>query len=275
MTSVFHPTSQAALDAALAHRAHALIITGPIGIGLSGAAEYLATHLQAKAYTVLPEKNEKVDVESGVISVESIRRLYEFTRTIERGTRLIVVDYAERMGVQAQNAFLKLLEEPTENTLFVLLTHDLGRLLPTIRSRARALELRPITIAQSEALLDELGVKAPQKRSQLLFVAKGLPAELRRLANDQAYFDSRAQIIRDARTYLQGSRYEKLKLIHNYRDDRPKALLLLTDAMGMLEQAARKSPKAELFRQLDLLLQTYDRVTANGNLRLQLAKSVV
>jgi hypothetical protein len=130
-------------------------------------------------------------------------------------------------------------------------------------------------MAQSNALLDELDVKNAQKRSQLLFVAKGLPAELRRLTADQTYFESRAQIIRDARTYLQGNRYEKLRLIHSYRDDRPKALLLLTDAMSMLEQAAKKSPKAELFQQLNLLLQIYDRVTANGNLRLQLAKSVV
>lgn len=275
MTRLFHAASQTALDAAIADRTQALIITGSVGIGLSGAADYLAEKLDAKAYTVLPEKNEVVDIEAGVISVASIRRLYEVTRTIEHGTRLIVIDYAERMAEQAQNAFLKLLEEPTDNTIFVMLSHDLSHLLPTVRSRSRLVELRPITAAQTEALLDELGVKDQQKRSQLLFMAEGLPAELRRLATDQTYFENRAQIIRDARTLLQGRRYEKLKLIHTYRDDRTKALLLLSDTISLLQQAAKKSPKAELFQQLNMLLQTYDQVAANGNIRLQLAKSVV
>ena len=275
MDELFHESSRRQLETIARRTPHAVIIPGPIGIGLSGAAAYIAAQLKAMPHTVFPEKNEKIDLENGVISVESIRRLYDLTKTIERKNRIIVIDYAERMGMQAQNAFLKLLEEPSANTMFILLTHDPGKLLPTIRSRAQMTELRPVTRDQSAALLDELKITDERKRTQLLFVAEGLPAELSRLSQDENYFQQRAGIIRDARTFLQGGRYDKMKIIQQYQNDRPRTLLLLKDVMNMLRQAAQGAPKPAVFDQLAQFVAVYERVEANGNIRLQLARSVV
>tara|TARA_B100001105_G_scaffold245934_1_gene229147 strand:+ start:1802 stop:2632 length:831 start_codon:yes stop_codon:yes gene_type:complete len=272
---IINPTTLTQLRHMLGSFPHAVILHGPKGIGLSGVAAYVRNELSATTITVLPEKNDKVDIENGVISVSSIRRLYDQTKTTSRGARLIVIDYAERMGVQAQNAFLKLLEEPGKDVHFLLLCHDAGSLLPTIRSRAQLLEVQPATQAQSEDMLDTLKVSDATKRAQLLFVANGLPAELQRLIADDKLFQARATLIRDARTIVQGSTYDKLAVVQYYKDDREASLVLLTDAMNMVRGSVVKDPQPRSIVTLGALLEAYERVLANGNLRLQLAAHVV
>jgi len=272
MSNVYiHPHTQQHLDIIVRDLPQSLVFTGPEGVGLSTAVSYVAGLMHAQPIYVLPEKDEKVDLEKGVITVDVIRRLYGMTKTIETGTRLVVIDYAERMGVQAQNAFLKLLEEPGVNTYFVLLTHTPSKLLSTIRSRVQLVEVAPITPEQSGRLLDELQVTNPQKRAQLLFIATGLPAQLTKLATDDKVFEARAQVIRDARTYLQGRMYDRLKLALQYKDDRPGALILLLDAMKLLQGSLKTGKNPEQVKKITLLLKTHERIEANGNVRLQLA----
>ncbi len=67
------------------------------------------------------------------------------TRPNEARHRMILIHRAEQMNVQAQNALLKLLEEPPENTFFILLTPDASQLLDTIRSRCRTFRFKPLT----------------------------------------------------------------------------------------------------------------------------------
>jgi DNA polymerase III subunit delta' len=262
------------LDALAARPPQSLLISGPQGVGITATAEYLGTLLKAPVQFILPEKDDKTDIEKGVISVDIIRRLYDITKTVETKRRIIAIDYAERMGVQAQNAFLKLLEEPGVNTHFILLSHEPSQLLPTILSRVQHIEVKKVTQEQSEALLDVLKVSAPQKRAQLLFMANGLPAELSRLATEEAYFEQRAQIVRDAREFVQGSSYKRLSLAQSYKDTRPQALLLVSDALKMLEKAVREG-KSELIPVITSLIKTYERIEANGNIRLQLATAMV
>jgi DNA polymerase-3 subunit delta' len=269
-----HPATKQRLDAYVRDMPQSLAFAGPEGVGLSASVSYVAAALNTKPMYVLPEKDEKTDLEKGVITVDIIRRLYTQTKTVEKGTRLIVIDYAERMGVQAQNAFLKLLEEPGENTHFILLTHAVSKLLPTIRSRVQLLEVKPVLKEQSEELLQDLKVTDPQKKAQLLFIANGLPALLTRLAHDGTAFEARAQLIRDARTYLQGSPYERLKMAVSFKDDRQKALTMLLDAMKLLQSSLKTGQNPDQVKMIDTLLAIYERVAANGNVRLQLASIV-
>lgn len=268
-----HPRTQQHLDILVHDLPQSMVFTGLEGVGLSTAVSYTAKQLDTTPITVLPEKDEKIDIEKGIITVDVIRRLYSMTKTIETGKRLIVIDYAERMGVQAQNAFLKLLEEPGVNTHFILLTHAVSKLLPTIQSRVQAVEVNPITLPQSEALLNELKVIDKTKRAQLLFIAAGLPAHLTNLAGDDKAFEARAQVIRDARTYLQGNMYDRLKLALSYRDDRYGALTLLLDAMKLLQGSLKAGNNPEQVKKITTLLRLHERIEANGNIRLQLASA--
>lgn len=270
-----HPGTKQALDILVRDLPQSMVFTGPVGIGLTRAVSYVAQQLHITPLYVLPEKDDKVDCEKGVITVDVIRRLYGTTKTIETGTRLIVIDYAERMGIQAQNAFLKLLEEPGSNTHFILLTHVVSTLLPTIRSRVQITDIQRITTEQSDGLLDELKVTDPTKRTQLLFIATGLPAQLTALAADDKVFAARAQIIRDARTYLQGSMYDRLKLALAYKDDRTASLTLLLDAMKLIQGSLKTGKDPEQVKKITALLKAHERIEANGNVRLQLASVAV
>lgn len=273
--ALIHPVTKAQLDHMTNQFPHAVLFHGPMGVGLTGIAIYLAKATNSFTTTVLPVKDDLIDEEKGVITVKQIRGLYEQTKTIPQGHRFIVIDYAERMGKQAQNAFLKLLEEPGEGTHFLLLSHDTSSLLPTIVSRVQTVEVRPVTHQQSVALLDQLNVIDATKRSQLLFIADGKPAELSRLIKDEEAFQARATLIRDARTLLQGTPYDKLAVIQYYKDDRPASVTLVTDAMAMLRTSLTKQSSATTITKLTHLLESYERLQMNGNIRLQLAAFVV
>jgi DNA polymerase III subunit delta' len=82
-----------------------------------------------------------------VITVDQVRRLTTFFGSTagEGGWRVCIVDSADELKYpEGSNALLKMLEEPPPRSLFLLISHAPGRLLPTIRSRCRRLALRPL-----------------------------------------------------------------------------------------------------------------------------------
>ena len=66
--------------------------------------------------------------------------------------RVILIDSVDELTLPAENAVLKLLEEPPQKTLFLLVTHQLSNVLPTVRSRARVEKMHPLTISQLREL---------------------------------------------------------------------------------------------------------------------------
>lgn len=271
MNLVMNPITEKRVASYIKNMPHALLVTGPHGVGASTIAAHMALQLSPTVITVLPEKDEIVDLEKGTITVGLIRRLYEQTRT-KTDRLVVVIDYAERMAPQAQNAFLKLLEEPTSGVSFILVSHEAQKLLPTIRSRVQSLELLPISQTQSQEFIDSLKIIDVTKRSQLLYIAGGLPAELKRLAEDEEYFEKCSQIVRDARDLLQSNTYQKLKLAHTYKDNRPDCLRMIEIAMKMLRSSLNTAGVSINTTQLEQLLETYDSINGNGNIRLQLAR---
>lgn len=91
-----------------------------------------------------------------VIGVDEVRSIGSFlTMTpAEGGWRVVLIDAADEMNANAANAVLKILEEPPRRALLFLVAHNPDRLLPTIRSRCRRLDLRPLADRQVIALLN-------------------------------------------------------------------------------------------------------------------------
>jgi DNA polymerase-3 subunit delta' len=89
------------------------------------------------------------------MSIEAVRRVHRFLGMTagEGGWRVVVVDTADEMSISAANAILKNLEEPPRQTLFMLVTHRRGALLPTILSRCRTLTLSPLSAEEAEAVV--------------------------------------------------------------------------------------------------------------------------
>jgi len=89
------------------------------------------------------ERNKRYKTE---LAVDEIRRTVGFFGSTggEGGWRIAIVDAADEMSPSAANALLKILEEPPARSLFLVVSHTPGRLLPTIRSRCRRLDLAPL-----------------------------------------------------------------------------------------------------------------------------------
>lgn len=270
-----NPSTEKIIDAIINDLPQSLLISGEKGVGTGTIGLFLAKKLGIRPTVILPEKDEKVDIEKGIINVDIMRRLYDEVRTKTTGKRIIIIDFAERMTHQAQNAFLKLLEEPNDDTYFFLTSNSTSAFLPTIMSRVSELKIKPITREQTDEFIDSLGVNDKVKKSQLLFMANGLPAELVRLISDEKYFNEKSTIIRDARELLVGNLYKKLVVIQKYKDNRLGALSLLNDGLSILKRSNDDNPQIETINRIDSVIKTYKKIEDNGNIRLCLAQMVI
>lgn len=93
----------------------------------------------------------------GAVDVDSVRRIAPFMglKASQGGWRVVIVDDADTMTEEAQNAILKILEEPPAKALLILVTHRPGRLLPTIRSRCRFIRFEAPQMADFSRLMRE------------------------------------------------------------------------------------------------------------------------
>lgn len=252
---------------------HALLLSGPAGSGLATLAHDMAGDSHAGTLTPI-DKDGAPDPQKGSIQVSQIRELYQHASAKASHRRVFIIDDAHRMTHGAQNAFLKLLEEPNEHTCFILTSHDDTKLLPTVRSRVQHLDVGRISDADSVALLAEHQITDPRISQQMLFLARGLPAELTRLATSTELFDANARIVSDAKKLIQGTPYERLVVVSAYGKERPDALKLLEYALTIITFSMKQHVTPELIQKADTLTTAYDRIVANGNIRLQLAAAV-
>lgn len=123
------------------------------------------------------------------LPVAEIRRLHSFfsRHASEGGYRIVVIDTADDLNREAENALLKMLEEPPPNSLLLLVANAPGALLPTTRSRCRALTLRPLPPHEMDAALQKLTPDADDKtRALVAALAEGCPGRALELIETEA-----------------------------------------------------------------------------------------
>ncbi|QQG35398.1 MAG: DNA polymerase III subunit delta' [Micavibrio aeruginosavorus] len=105
--------------------------------------------------TVEREFDDRKNRFKGNVGIESVRRIAPFMHMTAsfNGWRIAIIDDADTMTNEAQNAILKILEEPPPQALLILVCHRPGMMIPTIRSRCRLLHFQPLLLADSSNLL--------------------------------------------------------------------------------------------------------------------------
>lgn len=108
--------------------------------GKCSACQWLAAGTHPDRLILLPESD------SSSIKIDAVRDIRAFSEQKSHGGkyRVIIISPAEAMNVSAANALLKILEEPFDNTLFLLVSYHLSWLLPTILSRCQKIHFPPI-----------------------------------------------------------------------------------------------------------------------------------
>lgn len=157
---------------------HAWLLTGPKGLGKGAFARAAAAELVRQPGTPLastnnhpdilildhPPKDEKEAAKRAEgkpydtkrnVTVDQVRAMQQriTTRPTLGDRRAIIIEPADDLETSAVNALLKSLEEPPVGTYFLLIAHQAGRLLPTVRSRCRVLRFAPLSTADLEAVL--------------------------------------------------------------------------------------------------------------------------
>lgn len=187
---------------------HAWLITGPRGIGKRRFADWAALKLLAADggpddvppanpaaalvaagshpdHRILTPPEEGRGSASGSIIVDQVRELADFLHSYPAIApwRTLIVDSIDDMNLNTANAFLKELEEPRPQTIYLLVSHAPARLLPTIRSRCRQLRLFPLPPGESTQVLEaENPGLAPGALASLVALSDGAPGAVADLA---------------------------------------------------------------------------------------------
>jgi len=201
---------------------HAWLLAGPGGIGKATLAhrlaKFVAIHPDCRADAVIGAENLDVAddhaiarrIRSGafpdlieisaqtsetaagrgrpVIKVDAIHSGLGRLATTPGagGWRIVIVDAADDMNASAANAILKRLEEPPAKTVFLLISHAPGQLLPTIRSRCRRLDLTLLGEADLRGALGEArrGSGDNSIGDEIIALAGGSAGEALRLVDE-------------------------------------------------------------------------------------------
>lgn len=121
-------------------------------------------------------ENESTGKLARNISVNQIRELGEFMGLTAALSpwRTVIIDSADELEGAGANALLKMLEEPPPNTIFFLVSHTPGRLLPTIRSRCRRLDFQALDDAAMASVLEQvIPERSVAERAKLISLSAG------------------------------------------------------------------------------------------------------
>lgn len=178
---------------------HAMLFIGPAGIGkkhlaLEFAKIILPDNFNAELHVFSPE------TAMHNYSIDQIRKIQDICQVKPyNGTyRVIILDQADRLGLQPSNAFLKLLEEPPEGNYFILISSQAYKILPTLLSRLQKFQFKKPTATLFKTMLDAEGLDL----GGLVFLADGSIGK--------------AQLVYKYKKYLEG--FTQL-LPHSYRSE--------------------------------------------------------
>lgn len=187
---------------------HAWLFAGPQGVGKASFAREAAIDMLARAAGDAAAERTRALVDAGshpdyrvldrlpkdgkpeadlarsitISQVRSLQPLFATTPSLSP-RRVVLIDAVDDLERAGANALLKNLEEPPAGTIFLLVSHAPGRLLPTIRSRCRLLRFEPLTLEDMlAALADLLPEASGEERNALARAGAGSPGRALRFA---------------------------------------------------------------------------------------------
>ncbi len=278
---LWHPQTQAAITALIAKPSHALLMVGADGSGKATIASYLTRQLLDinTDADLSAQPNIKLHAGDQAIPIEFIRELRDFVKLRSVGerkiARVILLPNAQRMQVPAQNALLKLLEEPPADTVIIMTAPSERALLPTIVSRTQVVRLQQPGKDHALEYFSSQGHDNVQIERYYL-LSNGRTGLLAALLKEDTSHPLAAQVLL-AKELLQASAFERLVKVEELSKDKGLCLATL-DALEQVTKAAlafaAKSNKLPMLKKLHSTLEQIslakDSIAANVQTKLAL-----
>lgn len=276
---VLNPTAESRLALFLHTPAHAALLAGPKGSGKTHIANAVAANLLNAPSLETHAYFRTITPTDGSIAIEQIRELISFFRLKVPGKaavrRVAIIEDADTMGLEAQNALLKALEEPPTDSVLLLTSSQSERLLPTVRSRLQILQLIPPgTDALKEHFISQ-GFEAAAVAGAIVRGGDNIAETARLLRDPDSTAATTVELVKQA---LSGSRYDRLLMVDKLYKQREVAVdftnTLATIAMVSLQSAASKG-SATIDRWKTVLEAAHtaqDALSTSGNTKLVLTE---
>ena len=290
--------------------AHAYLFSGPDGIGKKLVATEFAKLINCSSRET---ENENCDCSSCVktekglnpdvrmfeypgektIKVDNVRKDIEhlvYLAPYENPCKVFIIDGAQRMNINAQNAFLKTLEEPPANSVIILITTLADLLMPTIRSRCQTVAFNPLETERVKELLQKKRpeIENPELVSKISSgsIAKALDTNENYLRKRTEYIENLMKIdgkrpltlfdfVERIKNDVKEGGPEELKLIFDilstwlrdsvvFKISEERKEIVNTDLLEQLSEYSEKKDLSELMGKFAVLEQTISRILNNN-----------
>lgn len=259
---------------------HAIGLIGPFGAGKRHLADWLACQLLEKP--LIAGAIYAVQPDNGSIGIEAIRKIRNYIKLKTTGksglNRLIIIEDAQSLTLEAQNALLKSLEEPPSDTGFILTLAGENSILPTVLSRLQKVTVAPVSQSLfSDTFKDKFATEKINRAYAVSGGYMGLAAALLGEGGEQIN-----QSIADAKRLLGQTTYERLLIVDELTKDKSRLRRLFYSLKRVLSAAIRQSIAKDNRTSADRLIRSLDKVVAaeaslyrNPNVKLMLSDLLI
>lgn len=258
--------------------AQAILLSGQVGIGKTIITNRIVgTWLQIDPEKVPDSQYVRiVSPEKEVITIEQVRSLRQFVQLKESRSgafkRVIIMQDADKMTVPAQNAFLKLLEEPPAGVAVLLTSSNDRKLLPTIRSRVQLVYLHVPTENEATTFFAANGAQ-PADISRAYAMTDGSVAQMSVLLSGES---DESSTLATAKRILQSTKYERLCMVDQELKDKAVAHEVVRTLAQLASAALKKSNQpakiAQWYRVLRACTVADEALSANASTKLSLTE---
>ena len=273
---------------------HAYMFEGPSGVGKNTMARDLATTLLEMENLFNSPDYIEITPDGNSIKIAQIRKLQpDILVKPYKSYKIYVIDEAQKMTVEAQNALLKTLEEPPKYAIIILITNNKESLLDTIKSRCEIIKFTPIPLVEVADYLTQTGVDK-NRASLLANFSRGSMQKAIELSESEDFHIMRDEVQKYVETFLTGSMLDIMDIqssIEKYKDNITNVLDLLVnyfrdimmvkenvdssmiinlDRLVFIKNMSTKITYSQLSKIIDIIEETKNKLRSNCNFNISI-----
>ena len=265
---------------------HAYMFEGIEGIGKETFAYDLAKILLETPHLENAPDCIRVKPEGNSIKIRNLQS--DIVIKPHKKYKIYIIDKAEKMTVEAQNALLKTLEEPPEYAIIILVTNNKEGLLPTIRSRCEIVKFTPIPFIEIKNYLINQGIE-PNRANLLSSFSRGSMKKALELASSNEFYEMKENVQKYIETILSKNMVEILDIptqieqykgeiinvldmmINYFRDIMickehvNKSMIINADKLVFIQNMSSKITYSQVSKIIDIIEDTKIKIKGNCN----------